>query len=60
MANKPKCVRCESLERKQASKELYNIMGVTLCSVCIGEIHDDMMFSHDNLDDDEQGSEDLD
>ncbi len=60
MANKKNsCVRCESLERKQQGKEVYLFQGVYICSVCLEEMHDELLFPKD-IEEDAERSEDFD
>ena len=60
MASK-KCVRCESLERKQASRKIYyinNNLGdkIPICSVCLLELdEEDQLFN--NLDNESEVEE---
>jgi len=63
MASK-KCIRCESLERKQKSKKI-TLSGpsgsIPLCSVCIQELVEmDMLFRDQEEEEDEQGGEGFD
>jgi hypothetical protein len=62
VSKKAKCVRCESMERKQQSKSIYlvkNELGemIPLCATCMTEIRDEEIL---NLDGDESGSEEID
>lgn len=56
---KNKCVRCETLERKQQGKEVYLFQGVYICSVCLEEMHDELLFPKD-IEEDAERSEDFD
>lgn len=54
-----RCVRCETLERKQQGKEVYQFQGVYICSVCLEEMQDELLFPKD-VEEDESGSEEFD
>jgi hypothetical protein len=66
MGSKPKCVRCESLERKQKSRKIHYLKiseeeSIPLCSVCILEIQDEKdLIESLKLEENESGSEEID
>ena len=64
MASKQKCVRCESLERKQKSRKIHYLKiseeeSIPLCSTCLSEIQDEkeLIESLKVLDDESGGEE---
>jgi hypothetical protein len=59
---KPKCVRCETLERKQQSPHIQYVGLVPLCSVCMQEIAEEELFFkiREEETEDESGSESID
>ena len=59
MENRIKCVRCETLERKQQSSHIQYVGLVPLCSVCMQEIMEEELFFkiREEEIEDESGSE---
>lgn len=59
---KPKCVRCEALERKQQSPHVQYVGLVPLCGVCMQEIAEEELFFkiREEETEDESGSESTD
>jgi hypothetical protein len=57
-SKKVKCVRCEMLERKQRSKYVYTVGGVSLCGVCVLEVKEEEEFI-ESLKEEDGPSEDI-
>lgn len=47
---KKRCVRCESLDRKQKSKAVNEINGVYICDFCLQEIAEEEEFFNKGVD----------
>lgn len=65
MVSKRKCVRCESLDRKQKSNKIHYVKiteeeSIPICSKCLLEIQDEKEFieSIKEIEEDEPGGED--
>lgn len=62
MGNRIKCVRCETLERRQQSPHIQYVGLVPLCSICMQEIAEEELFfkTREEEIEDESGSESID
>jgi hypothetical protein len=58
MASKKRCVRCESLERKQKTRQVIYTGPIPVCLVCMQEIAEmESFFKKELEEEDEFGSE---